>query len=160
MFSHLFIGGSWSLREADNRIPFRRRVYRNSTRARVHSFVRPEAPANVVLIQQRPEGSNPLVGVFAGLTHPHRHIVFLAKIQILLNGPLIYVHPVFMKSVDEFCVKGRSKNFEVRVPLCTTKKDDVVTVDLSYAGHNPAIEWLQHWVQFGTIEIMRNWFVE
>src|SRR6185503_13640967 len=86
--------------------------------------------------------------------------MFVAKIQILLNGSLIYVHPVLMKSVDEFCVEGRSKNFEVRVPLRPTKKDDVVAIDLSYAGHNPAIERLKLRVQFAAVKIMSNWFVE
>ena len=56
--------------------------------------------------------------------------MFVAKIQILLNGSLVYVHPVLMKSVDEFRVKGRSKNFEVGVPLRTAQKDDVVTCRL------------------------------
>jgi hypothetical protein len=44
--------------------------------------------------------------------------------------------------------------------LRTTKKDDVVMVDLSYAGYNSAIERLQLRVQFCGVKIMRNWLVK
>jgi cytochrome oxidase assembly protein ShyY1 len=65
--------------------------------------------------------------------------VFVAKIEVLLNGPFVHVHPVLVKGVSNLIVKRRAKNFEVAVPLRAAKKDQMVFVDLAYTGDDFAI---------------------
>src|SRR2546425_114837 len=76
---------------------------------------------------------DPFIGVLAGFAHPHRDIVLVAKVKILLNRPLIHRHPVLVKSIDQLPIKRRSENFEVGVPLRATQKDYVIPVHLSYS---------------------------
>ena len=52
---------------------------------RLHLFVWPEGPADVVLFQHRDELCDPVVGVFAGFTEPDRNLVLLAEVDILLT---------------------------------------------------------------------------
>src|SRR5256885_10605173 len=96
--------------------------------------------------KQPPKRINPFIGVLAGFAHPYRDIVFIAKVKILLDRLLIHGHPVLMKSVGELPIKGRSEDFEVRVPLGATQKDYVVTVHFSYSQNDLAVKQFQLWV--------------
>src|SRR2546427_544359 len=121
---YLFERRTRAVRKGDNRLPFRWSIYRCDTRSSVEFLVRPETPADVVLFQQGPEGSDPLIRIFTRLSHPNRHIVFVTEIKVLLNGSFVHVHPILVKSVGELIVKRRPKNFEVAVPLRAAEQDD------------------------------------
>src|ERR1700754_965629 len=79
--------------------------------------------------------------------------MFVAKIEELLNGPFVDVHPVLVKGVGKLIVKRRTKNFEVAVPLRAAKKDQMVFVDLAYTGDDFSIQGLKLWVQGDGVEV-------
>src|SRR5882724_4399367 len=95
--SHVFKRCARSVREADNSLPFSRCVNRYDARCRINLFVGPETPAYLILLKQRPERCDPFVGVLARLSHPNGYIVFVTKVNVILNGVFVYVHPVFVK---------------------------------------------------------------
>ena len=94
-------------------------------------------------LQQPPKSVDPFVGVLAGFAQPYRDVVFVPKGKILLDCLLIYRRSILVKGIDELPIKGRSKNFEVAVPLRAAEKDDVIAVHLPYSGYYLAVERLQ-----------------
>src|SRR6516165_6875144 len=59
-------------------VPVRGRENAHHRRGLAHLLIRPESPADVVLFQRLCELCDPLVGIFAGLSHPDRHVVTFA----------------------------------------------------------------------------------
>src|SRR5258708_29470438 len=58
ILSHFFEGRARAFSKGYDRHPFRGRVYLGDARRRVQPFIRPETPADVVLLEQRPERRN------------------------------------------------------------------------------------------------------
>ena len=86
--------------------------------------------------------------------------MFVAKFEVLLNGPFVHVHPVLVKGVGELIVKRRTKDFEVAVPLRAAKKDQMVFVDLAYTADDFVIQRLELWVEVGGVEVVGNRLIE
>src|SRR4030095_14806858 len=103
---------------------------------------------------------NPFVRILTRLTHPHRYVVVVAKIQILLYRLLVHGHPVFVKGVGKFVVERWTKYFEVVVPLRAAKKDDVVLINGADAAYNLAIQRLQFRIEIIGVKVWCDGFVQ
>src|SRR6478672_10177577 len=86
--------------------------------------------------------------------------MLVAEIHILLNSPLIHVHPVLMKRINQFRVERWPKDLEISVPSCATQKHELGSVDLSNAGHDLAIKRFKFRVQVGVIKIVGYGFIQ
>ncbi len=103
-----FLGcSSRQLGKLDDTVPALWRSEADDRGGRVHLLVRPEGPADVVLLEHRDKLRNPFIGVFAGFSKPDRHVVLIAEVDIFLHRRLLCRSVIAVKSVYSVFVEWR-----------------------------------------------------
>ena len=86
---------------------------------------------------------SPLDALKIARNNPNRHVVFLTEINIIPDHFTGRGGPVFMKSINKFCIEGRAKWLKIRIPLRTSQEQDMIFVCFANGLCNLFIKWLQ-----------------
>ncbi len=90
---------------------------------------------------------DPIIGILAGLSHPDGHIILFAKVEVLSQYGFVRGRPIFVKGVGNVGIERFAKDGKIGVPLRATKKENVVSVYLSYLGRQLLVERFQKIIQ-------------
>ncbi len=140
-------GSSRLLGKLDNGVPTLRGREANNRGSCLHLFVWPERPANVILFEDLDKLRDPLIGVFARLSQPDRHVVLNTEVDVSLHGRLLSGSVIAVKSVYSVLVKRRPEDGKISVPLSTAEDENVVVVDLTNGRGQTLVERLKRSVE-------------
>jgi hypothetical protein len=140
-------GRSRLLGKPDDGVPAHRRREANDRGGRLHLFVRPEGPANVILFEDLDKLRNPLIGVFTRLSEPDGHVVLITEVDISRHGRLLGWSVIAVKSVYSVLVERRSEDGKISVLLGAAEDKNVAVVDLTNGRGQTLVERLKRGVE-------------
>ena len=70
----------------------------------------------------------PVIGILSCFTQPKWNIISITHANQILDGPLRYIIPVFMKRIRHICIPGRCQGSKIGCIPITFYKDNMIRI--------------------------------